>query len=240
MTTGIIWAIMAGIMLGLYALPEKFTKDFEFENTWGVMFFINMLLVPIIAGFALVSGFTNVLAAIPTEVLLSMAFASFLWGIGVMMWGKAIDYIGLSLGFSIFIGTVILVGSLLPFWVDGAPPSNVFITILGGIFVVLLGIIANGKAGLTREADEAKDQELPKNQSVGTGITIAVIGGLLATGFSYANAAGRPIIHEASQAAGNPEWVTAVVVMFVIYVSGALFVVPYFIYQLSKKGFWGN
>ena len=240
MTTGIIWAILAGIMLGLYALPEKFTKGFEFENTWGMMFFINMLLVPVVACFALVNGFTDVLVAIPSDILLSMAFASFLWGIGVMMWGKAIDYIGLSLGFSIFIGTVILVGSLLPFWVDGIPPSNVFITILGGIFVVLLGIIANGKAGLTREADEAKDQKLPKNQSVGTGIAIAVIGGLLATGFSYANAAGRPMIHEASQAAGNPEWVTAVVVMFVIYVSGALFVVPYFIYQLGKKDFWGN
>ncbi|MEM6320187.1 MAG: L-rhamnose/proton symporter RhaT [Bacteroidota bacterium] len=241
MTAGIIWAILAGIMLGLYALPEKFTKDFEFENTWGLMFFINMLIVPFLAGFALVNGFTEILGSIPTDVLLKMAIAGTLWGIGVMMWGKAIDYIGLSLGFSIFIGTVILVGSLLPFLVDGTPPSTVFITILGGILVVLLGIIANGKAGLTREADESNDaQTNTTGNSVGTGISIAVVGGLLATGFSYANAVGRPIIHEASQAAGNPEWVTAVVVIFVIYVAGALFVIPYFIYQLSKKDFWGN
>jgi len=53
MTLGIITAIAAGIMLGLYALPEKYTKDFEFENTWGLMFFINMLIVPVIAGFVL-------------------------------------------------------------------------------------------------------------------------------------------------------------------------------------------
>lgn len=240
MIVGIIWAILAGIMLGLYALPEKFTKEFEFENTWGMMFFINMLIVPIIAGFALVNGFTEVLGAIPSDVLVKMVLASLLWGVGVMMWGKAIDFIGLSLGFSIFIGTVILVGSLLPFLVDGLPPNNVLFTILGGIFIVLLGIIANGKAGILRESDEAKDKELSTQQSVGKGISIAVIGGLLATGFSYANAAGRPIIHEASQAAGNPEWVTAVVVMFVIYVAGALFVIPYFIYHLSKKGFWKN
>lgn len=241
MTAGIIWAIAAGVMLGLYALPEKFTKDFEFENTWGMMFFINLLIVPLLAGFVLVGGFTSVLAAIPSAILLKMAFASLLWGVGVMMWGKAIDYIGLSLGFSIFIGTVILVGSLLPFLVDGLPPNNVFFTILGGIAVVLLGVLFNGRAGLVREADEAaKKDQVSEKKSVGTGISIAVIGGLLATGFSYANAAGRPIIHEASQAAGNPEWVTAVVVIFVIYVAGALFVIPYFIYQLSQKSLWSK
>ncbi len=241
MTAGIIWAIAAGVMLGLYALPEKFTKDFEFENTWGMMFFINLLIVPLLAGFVLVGDFTSVLAAIPSAILLKMAFASLLWGVGVMMWGKAIDYIGLSLGFSIFIGTVILVGSLLPFLVDGLPPNNVFFTILGGIAVVLLGVLFNGRAGLVREADEAaKKDQVSEKKSVGTGISIAVIGGLLATGFSYANAAGRPIIHEASQAAGNPEWVTAVVVIFVIYVAGALFVIPYFIYQLSQKSLWSK
>ncbi|MEM6963292.1 MAG: L-rhamnose/proton symporter RhaT [Bacteroidota bacterium] len=240
MVAGIIWAIAAGIMLGLYALPEKFTKEFEFENTWGMMFFINMLIVPVVAGFALVNGFTEVLKAIPTDILTKMVLASLLWGIGVMMWGKAINYIGLSLGFSIFIGTVILVGSLLPFLVDGLPTSKVLLTILSGIFIVLLGIIANGRAGIIRESDEKKEDTGTPSKSVGTGITIAIIGGLLATGFSYANAAGRPVIHEASQAAGNPEWVTAVVVMFIIYFSASLSVIPYFIYNLTQKGFWKN
>jgi len=241
MVSGILWAVVAGIMLGLYALPEKFAKNFEFENTWGMMFFINMIIVPFVACFLLVNGFTDVLKAIPSDVIIKMVIASLAWGIGVMMWGKAINHIGLSLGFSIFIGTVILVGSLLPFLVDGTPPSNVFMTILGGIFVVLLGVVANGKAGLVREKDTNKDdKDSTIKGSMGVGISIAVIGGLLATGFSYANAAGRPIIHEASQAAGNPEWVTAVVVMFVIYLSGALFVIPYFIFQLSKKNLWGK
>lgn len=33
MIEGIIWAVFAGIVLGLYALPEKFTREFKFENT---------------------------------------------------------------------------------------------------------------------------------------------------------------------------------------------------------------
>ncbi len=237
MFEGIIWALFAGLTLGLYALPEKFTKDFVFENTWGLMFFTNLLIVPLIAGFLLVNDFTNVLFSIPGDIVVKMAIASVLWGVGVMMWGKAINHIGLSLGFSIFIGTVILVGSLLPLFVDGFPATNVLIIILAGIAVVLLGVIANGKAGIQRSKDEGK--ELQKG-SMGTGIAIAVVGGLFATGFSYANAVGRPVIHEACQAAGNAEWITAVVVMFFIYVFGGIFVIPYFLVNLTKKSLWGK
>ena len=237
MIEGIIWAVVAGIMLGLYALPEKYAKDFAFENTWGMFFFINLIIVPLAAGFLLINDFAGVLSSVPTSVILAMAIGAICWGIGVMMWGKAINHIGLSLGFSIFIGTVILVGSLLPFVVDGLPETNKFLTILAGIGVVLIGIIANGRAGIQKEKDEGKSSE---KGSMGKGIVISVVGGLLATGFSYANAAGRPTIHEASQAAGNPEWVTAVGVMFMIYVTGALFVMPYFGFQLSKKKLWGT
>jgi L-rhamnose-H+ transport protein len=242
MIEGILIAIFAGLMLGLYALPEKFTKDFKFENTWGLFFMLTMFVVPIFASVFLIQGFSDVVAAIPSEVIYKMAFASFLWGIGVMMWGKAINHIGLSLGFSLFIGTVILIGSLLPFVVDTIPPTNTFVTILVGLAIVLIGVIANGKAGLIREKDQKDAGKLEQEGkgSMITGILIAVIGGLLATGFSYANAVGRPIIHEACQAAGNPEWVTAVGVMFPIFISGGVVMTFFFAYEITKKKSWGT
>ena len=249
MLLGISTAVAAGIMLGLYALPEKYAKDFEFENTWGSMFFMALFIIPLIAGFALVQGFGSVLGQIPSDVYLKMGLASILWGVGVMMWGKAINYIGLSLGFSIFIGTVILVGSLLPFLVDGLPPSDKLTVIMAGILVVLVGVIFNGRAGMAREADggamsEPGEENAEANPAAGgnttTGIIIAIVGGLLATGFSYANAAGVGTITDAVVAAGNETWTSAIVVMFVIYVAGGLFVVPYFLYQLSTKNLWGK
>lgn len=239
MIEGIVLAIGAGLMLGLYALPEKFTKDFKFENTWGLFFMLTMFLVPIVASVTLINDFSAVFAAVPSDILFKMAAASVLWGIGVMMWGKAINHIGLSLGFSLFIGTVILVGSILPFFVEGAPEGNTLTTILIGILIVLFGVIFNAKAGLTREKDEAKTNTI-KGGSMATGILIAVVGGLLATGFSYANAVGRPFIHEACQAAGNAEWVTAVGVMFPIFISGGIVMAAYFAWQLSAKKAWGG
>ncbi|MDO6736257.1 L-rhamnose/proton symporter RhaT [Wenyingzhuangia sp. 2_MG-2023] len=240
MIEGVIWAVIAGLMLGLYALPEKFTKGFEFENTWSLFFAINTFVVPNIAAFLLIDGFADVLAAIPSTVLVGMVVSSILWGIGAMMWGKAINYIGLSLGFSIFIGTIILVGSLIPFFVGDLPETNVFLTILGGLFIVLIGVISNAKAGITRQKDEAKDDSVSKKGSVVAGILIAVIGGLLATGFSFANSFGASVIDEASQAQGNPAWVSAIAVMYVIYMAGGVAIAIYFIQQLTAKKLWGK
>ncbi|WP_282049506.1 L-rhamnose/proton symporter RhaT [Maribacter aquivivus] len=241
MTEGVLLAIFAGLMLGLYALPEKFTKDFKYENTWSLFFLLTMFVVPIIASVTLINGFADIFGNMPTDIWIKMGLTSFLWGVGVMMWSKAINHIGLSLGFSLFIGTIILVGSVLPFIEDGLPPTNKLTTILLGLFVVLIGIFANGKAGFIREkVEKANDENSEQKGSMATGILIAVIGGLLATGFSYANAAGRPYLHEASQAAGNAEWITAVAVMFPIFISGGIVMTAYFLWQLSTKKAWGD
>ena len=146
MFTGVLWALIAGLMLGLYALPGKFTKDFKEENTWGLFFMLTMFVVPIIATFVMLKsmgdiyGSPDVKAALPVMII-----SSVLWGIGVMMWGKAIHHIGVSLGFSLFIGTIIFIGSILPIGIDvskkglaeGLPPTNTLILILIGIEVVL-------------------------------------------------------------------------------------------------------
>lgn len=241
MTEGVLLAIFAGLMLGLYALPEKFTKGFKYENTWSLFFLLTMFVVPIIASITLIKGFGDIFSNMPTDIWIKMGLTSFLWGVGVMMWSKAINHIGLSLGFSLFIGTIILVGSVLPFIEDGLPPANKLTYIMLGLFVVLIGIFANGKAGFIREKVENQDGDnTDQKGSMATGILIAVIGGLLATGFSYANAAGRPYLHEASQAAGNAEWITAVAVMFPIFISGGIVMTAYFLWQLSTKKAWGD
>jgi hypothetical protein len=251
MIEGIVWALFAGLMLGLYALPGKFTKDFKEENTWGLFFMLTMFVVPILATILIMKGVGSIYSNADVQAILpQMVITSVLWGTGVMMWGKAIHHIGMSLGFSIFIGTVILIGSLLPFFVDGLPETKVFLTILLGLLFVLAGIFANGKAGITREQDEAeakKDaaeaetgEDEPGKKSMGAGIAIAVIGGLLATGFSFANAVGRPPLHEASIGQGNPEWVTALAVMFPIFLSGGVVMAGYFAWQLSQKKSWGS
>lgn len=240
MIEGVFFALLAGVMLGLYALPEKYTKEFKYENTWGMFFILTMFVVPIIATYVLLGGL-QVFGMVDSSIILKMSIASFLWGTGVMMWGKAINHIGLSLGFSLFIGTVILIGSLLPFFVNGLPPMNVFAVIMVGILVVLAGVVMNGKAGLAREADEkAAGKEADETKgSMLTGIIIAVVGGLLATGFSFANAVGAAPLGGAVAELGLAQWKTAVAIMFPIFISGGIVMSVYFIWQLTQKKAWG-
>lgn len=258
MLIGIIWAMLAGLMLGLYALPGKYTKDFKFENTWGLFFVLTMFLVPLVATFVLMKDVSGVFSQMPPWKLAVMCVTSFAWGCGVMMWGKAITHIGMSLGFSLFIGTVILVGSILPIVLgvmekglaDGAPPMKALLPILAGIVVVLFGVISNGKAGLTREKDEAEDKSKAKtpveksedetSASMALGIFIAVFGGLLATGFSVANTISKPELPALTAEVGNAEWVTALAIMLPIFLSGGVVMSVYFIWQLTAKKEWGG
>ena len=253
MFIGIASALLAGTMLGLYALPGKYTKDFQEENKWSLFFILTMFVVPLICTFALMKDVGGIYAGIDRGILTTMVVASFLWGCGVMMWGKAIDHIGLSLGFSLFIGTVILVGSILPLGIaisKGQPlPSGAALaTILAGIAIVLFGVIANGRAGLTREADEAaeaagEDAEadaVPQQKSYAMGIFIAVFGGLLATGFNVAFTYGAGPLGDAVAAADNPAWMTAMAVMLPVFLSGGVVMTLYFLWQLTQKKAWGS
>jgi len=248
MLIGILSALLAGAMLGLYALPGKYVKDFQEENKWSLFFLLTMFVVPLILTFSMMKGALTIYGGLDGNILMTMVVSSFLWGVGVMMWGKAIDHIGLSLGFSLFIGTVILVGSTLPlgislYYGEPLPAIPVLALILIGLAIVLFGVLFNGKAGLAREKDEAaaaEDSDAPKKKSYATGIAIAVIGGLLATGFNVAFTVGGGPLKELVVANGNPEWMTAMAVMLPVFLSGGVVMTLYFAWQLTQKKAWGS
>ena len=73
----------------------------------------------LISSYILLDGL-QIFALIESQILIKMGVASLLWGIGIILWGKAINHIGLSLGFSMAIGTLILIGSLIPWFGDSA------------------------------------------------------------------------------------------------------------------------
>ena len=218
-------------------MPEKFVKNYAFENTWGLCFLFMLWIVPGALAFTMIDGFAQVLSDVGAPVLMKMLIPSFLWGVGMLLWGKAINHIGLSLGFSIFIGTIVFIGSVLPFFIHGLPATNILMTLLVGIAIILVGIIMNGRAGILREGN---GEEKTGGSSMVTGIIIAVVGGLLCTGFNVANEFGKDAIATAIQNNGNASWLTSVASMFIVYVSGGLFVIPYFIIQISRKKMWGS
>ena len=239
MGIGIFWVLLAAIMLGFYAYPSKFIKNYEVENLWSGFWLLAMFVVPVISTFTLVDGLGATYEQIPNSIFLSIFGLSILWGIGNLLWGISISKIGMALGFSLLIGVSTLSGSILPFFMGGADKlaTSGGRVILGGIFIIMLGIIANGKAGLLREQHENRTNEeaSSNNNTMRNGIILCIIGGISAAGFNLAYHVADNIGHigQISQEQfGNAPWVARLAVMLPSFIGSGIAIMVFFIYQL--------
>jgi len=128
-------------------------------------------------GYFLIKGLGETYAQVSTNVFIGVLALSILWGIGNLLWGISISKIGMTLGLSLLIGITTLVGSILPFLMGSfdklSTPGGMVISL--GIFVIMLRIIANVKAGLLRESNNERNEDADgKNMRVG--IIMCVVG----------------------------------------------------------------
>lgn len=245
MGIGIVWVLLAAVMLGFYALPSKYIKNYTVDNTWGIFWALAMFVVPIISTLLLVDNIGDTYAQVPTMVFVSIFLLSLLWGAGNLLWGISISQIGMALGFSLLIGVSTLVGSILPFLMGsmdklGTPGGLV---ILLGIFIIMIGIIANGKAGLLREKHETSQLKTEKQNtsSMKTGIIMCVVGGICAAGFNLSYHVADNIGHIGAISQnqfGNQPWIARLAVMLPAFIGSGIATVIYFIVQLSKNKTW--
>lgn len=246
MILGFFWVLLAAIMLGFYAFPSKYVKDYEVENLWGSFWLLAMFIVPVLASFILVNGLNETYVQVPTSVFVSIFFLSVLWGIGNLLWGISISRIGMALGFSLLIGVATLVGSMLPFFMGNIEqlktPGGLVIVL--GILIIMGGIILNGKAGLLREANESTtNDDDSSSRNMKTGIIMCIVGGICAAGFnlSYHVADSIGNIGVISQEQyGNEPWVARLAVMLPSFIGSGVVTVLYFAYQLNKKKSWNK
>lgn len=247
MGIGIFWVLLAAIMLGFYAYPSKFVKNYAVENLWSGFWLLAMFVVPIISTFALVDNLGETYKQVPNSIFLTIFALSILWGIGNLLWGISISKIGMALGFSLLIGVATLSGSILPFFMGGAEKLGTTggMVILTGIFIIMLGIIANGKAGLLREKNENSDSEKNSSNknSMRNGIILCIIGGICAAGFNLAYHVADNIGHigQISQEQyGNQPWIARLAVMLPSFIGSGIAIMIYFSYELTKNKSWSN
>ncbi|MFY0598367.1 MAG: hypothetical protein JXR03_01765 [Cyclobacteriaceae bacterium] len=249
MVIGIIYAFVSALLLGVYALPSKYSKKFAWENTWGGFFFFGMIVIPLITTFLLVDDLSGIYSQIPTWIFFAMFGMSFCWGIGNIMWGFSISSIGMSLAFSLFLGVITSIDTVLPLIlvpegqtsVIGTPVGNVM---LFGIFIIVSGIALNGYAGVLRDRSKSDDQGKPKDaRTMKTGILLCVFGAICAAGFNLSYHVGNNIgkIGDVAQLEfGNEPWIARLAVLLPIFMGAALSTMTYFTVTLTKRKTWGN
>src|SRR5580692_648249 len=151
---GFLILVVAGVMNASFTLPMKFTRNWNWENTWLVWTLFALVIFPPLAAFATIPHLGELYGEVAAGLVLTVAIFGAGWGIAQVLFGLAVDSIGIALTFSIVLGLSAAVGSLVPLFQLHADRvlTHGGIGIIAGVCIVLVGVTLCAVAGRKREA----------------------------------------------------------------------------------------
>lgn len=204
---GVFLHFIGGFAAGSFYIPYKEVKRWSWESLWILGGLFSWLLVPWIAALLTVPSYGAVLSQASVSTLFWTYVFGVLWGIGGLTFGLTMRYLGLSLGMSIVMGLTSAFGALMPPLyrdlftdADHGTISSMFSHaggqwVLIGVAVSLVGIAICGRAGMMKEKEVSDDDKYAgvAEFSLGKGLLVAVVSGVLSASFNWGIAAGHPL-----------------------------------------------
>lgn len=226
---GVIFHFVGGFASGSFYIPYKKVKGWAWESYWLVGGLFSWLIVPPIAAWLTIPGFTEIISQAGGSVLGYAFLFGLLWGIGGLTYGLGVRYLGVSLGSSVILGLCMVFGALIPAIYYQFTPSDGKdtiglltgttwgITVLAGLLVCVIGIVICGKAGMMKEKELAGTG--PQNSDphavssadgeahlsgkdeykFGLGILVAIVSGILSACFNFGIEAAKPMANVANE-----------------------------------------
>ncbi len=226
---GLLIVALAGVLQGSFFLPMTYTRKWQWAHSWFSFSLLAMLLLNWLIARLAIPDIGAIVAAVPVKLLLLVLFFGLLWGAGAILFGKAMDMLGMALGYPIIMGINAITGTLVPALVFSA---SVFLQLKG--FLILLGaIISVMGIILCAKASARKDESTGLSKYTSAGLILAVISGFtsclpnLGAAFSH-DITRIAIEHGAGQAmAGNVIW-------SLFFTAGSLVNIGYCLFVLVK------
>jgi len=212
-------------------MPYNKVKGWAWESYWIIGGLFSWLIIPPLAAWITVPGFTEILATSSTQILFFTFAMGLLWGVGGLSYGLGIRYLGMSLGNSVVLGFSAAFGAIVPSVYYSINPVEGKISftdmletsggklVLLGVFICLVGIALSGRAGMMKESElsEEEKKKTVADFSLAKGLTIAILSGILSSFFNFGIEAGKPLADAAVEAGFNPLYknnVTFVVILW--------------------------
>ncbi len=228
--------IFASVFQGSFGLGMKFMAPLKWEAWWLVHATVAMVLFPGVWAMIAVPELFDIIKAMSGKVLFLAMIFGFLWGIGGIMFGKSVPYIGMSLTYGIVMGLASAVGSLIPlFQMENATSMPAFPYVIIGVLIMLLGVAITAYAGILRDKQSAEN----KVKNLSLGLTIAIVSGVLSAllNVGFANAA--PVAEEAA-ARGVIVRNSSLAAWFVVLIGAYIMNAGYAIILLFKNKSWNS
>ena len=232
-----ILLIFASFFQGTFGLGMKYMNPLSWEAWWLVHVTIAMIIFPMTWALIVMPDLFEIISSSPSDAIFYAMLLGFLWGVGGIMFGVSVPYIGLSLTMGIVMGLAGSAGSLIPFFqIDDAFSQPAFPYVIGGIIISLIGVFLTAKAGIDRDKLTSSDS---KGNNITKGILIAVTCGLLSSllNVGFANAA--PIAATAEEfgvITRNSSLAAWVVVLWGAFLMNLL----YCLFLLFKNNSWAT
>ena len=170
---GVIFHFIGGFASGSFYMPFKKVRGWAWESYWIIGGLFSWLIVPPLAAWLTIPGFTEIIAGTDRSTLLYTYFFGLLWGIGGLTYGLGVRYLGVSLGSSIILGLCMVFGALIPsvyyqFFPESGKDtiglitsSGWGLTVLAGLAICIVGIVLCGRAGTMKEKELNANRGFP-------------------------------------------------------------------------------
>jgi L-rhamnose-H+ transport protein len=210
--------VFAGLLNGSFAVPLKTTRTWKFDHIWMIHSLLAMCLVPWGFAIAVVPGWTRILAAVPASGWLGLMGWGVLFGIGSLLYGIAVDLLGIALGFSIQLGLSIVLGALLPLIWAGTLSlrTRQDRLLLVGLAVMVAGVILCAQAGGSRSATRGTGGGRFRR-----GMIIAIIGGILAPTLNFGIQYGTSLLAPLGGTLASGEFPARTYLAWAVFLSAA-------------------
>ncbi len=228
------YIVVAGVMNGAYTLPMKFTPRWKWENTWLAFTVLGECIVPVALALITIPNIFSLYAAGGAGILIKILIFGFAWGVSMILFGRAVDTIGVAITFAVSLSTSAAAGSLTPLLVNspGRLLSNEGMMILLALVLTAVGVTLVARAGKQREKDQTKSDST--SSVFLRGFIFALLSGVCGSMLNFAVAFGSPLIEAAAKNGASPAMVTNVVWAPAV-IAGAIPGVIFCLLQVKKN-----
>ena len=194
------WALLiaAGAANATFSLPMKFVRRWQWENTWAVWTIFALVVLPATFALVFVPSLPSIYSGSALRAAATVCLLGVGWGLAQVLFGKAIDSIGIGLAFSIVLGLSAASGTLLPLLnlQTRSVAPGVSFRIVVGLLLVAFGVAACAIAGRRREAAQAGP--VAAGRPFTPGLVMALISGVLASFMNVGLAFAGPLLERAT------------------------------------------
>lgn len=201
---GLLYHWTGGLSAASCYLPFRGIKRWSWEIYWLVQGCFSWLVAPLLFAGLLVPELLRILHGASAGTMFYAWFWGAMWGIGGLLFGLGVRYLGIALGYTIALGFSTAFGTLVPPLfageLGGIARERSGQVILLGVALCLAAIVVSGLAGFRKERElggrEPEDAASPEGRGeflFGRGLAVASFAGIMSACFAYGLAAGKPM-----------------------------------------------